>query len=152
LKGVIMETIEIRNKYTNEVILSGKYESIKDCLEKNRGANLDGTNLGGANLDGAYLYGANLDAANLYGANLGGANLDGAKNYYMSHDFCMEIIKRQSIKTFTEKEWAILGQIMIHRICWENIGKRYGKKILPIVRKLAKCGFDEYLRKFKGEL
>ena len=80
--------IEIKNCYTDAIILCGEYESIKDCLEKNRGANLDGAYLGGANLDGAYLEGAylrgaylegaNLGGANLRGANLGGANLDGA--------------------------------------------------------------------------
>ena len=32
--------IEIKNRFTGDVILCGKYESIKDCLEKNRGADL----------------------------------------------------------------------------------------------------------------
>jgi len=78
--------------------------------------------------------------------------LGGAKNYYMSHDFCMEIIRRQEIDTFTQKEWSILGQIMIHRICWDEIHKEYGKDFLPIVKKLAECGFDEFLKRFKDEL
>ena len=71
--------IEIKNCYTDAIILCGEYESIKDCLEKNRGANLDGAYLGGANLDGAYLEGANLGGAYLRGAYLGGAYLEGAK-------------------------------------------------------------------------
>ena len=75
--------IEIRSRYDDKIILCGEYESIKDCLEKNRGANLRGANLEGAylrgaNLDGAYLRGANLRGAYLDGANLEGANLEGA--------------------------------------------------------------------------
>ncbi|MDP2730739.1 MAG: pentapeptide repeat-containing protein [Dehalococcoidales bacterium] len=75
--------IEIKHRVTGSVIISGDYESIKDCLVENGGANLggadlEGANLGGANLGGAYLEGANLGGANLRGANLGGANLGGA--------------------------------------------------------------------------
>jgi hypothetical protein len=90
--------IEIPNRYTGAIILSGEYESIKDCLEKNReadlrdadlrdadlreaylsGANLSGADLSGADLSGADLSGANLRGANLSGADLSGANLRGA--------------------------------------------------------------------------
>ena len=37
--------IEIRNWCNNKIILCGEYESIRDCLEKNRGANLSWANL-----------------------------------------------------------------------------------------------------------
>ena len=50
--------IEIKNRYDNKIILCGEYESIKDCLEKNRGAYLGGADLGGAYLGGADLRGA----------------------------------------------------------------------------------------------
>jgi hypothetical protein len=141
--------IKIRNRYNDKVILCGEYKSIKDCLEKNRGAYLRGANLEGANLEGAYLRGANLEGANLEGAYLRGAylegaNLEGAKKYLNSHDFWIEIIKRQEVKTFTEKEWAIIGQVAIHRLCWESIKKRFGKKIMPIFKKLSKAGFNEW--------
>ncbi len=139
--------IEIKNRYTDKVIICGEYESIKDCLEKNRGANLGGANLGGANLRDAYLGGANLG-----GAYLGGANLGGAKNYVNSHDFWAEIIRRQKLETFTEKEWAIIGQVIIHKLCWESIVKRYGKKIMPIFKKLSKCGFGEWEIEYKKRL
>jgi len=65
-----MNTIEIKHRFTHDAIISGKYESIKDCLAKNRGADLEGANLGGANLGGAYLVGANLGGAYLRGADL----------------------------------------------------------------------------------
>ena len=55
-----MKTIEIKNRFTGEVIISGKYESVKDCLEKNKDKSLNGANLDGANLVGANLYGAEL--------------------------------------------------------------------------------------------
>jgi len=35
-----MMNIEIKNRYTGSIILCGEYESIKDCCERNRGANL----------------------------------------------------------------------------------------------------------------
>ena len=75
--------IEIKNRLNDQIILCGEYESIKDCLEKNRGANLQDANLRvaylqGANLQDAYLGGANLQDANLRGANLQDAYLQGA--------------------------------------------------------------------------
>jgi hypothetical protein len=186
--------IEIKNRWSDKIILSGKYESIKECLEKNRkadlsranlyGADLSGANLYGANLYGAYLSGANLSGANLsganlsgadlsganlsradlsraylyradlyradlYGANLYGAYLSGAKNYVNSHDLVQEIVRRQSIKTFSEKEWMVLGQVFVHRLCWDTIKKKHGKIALSICKKLAKVGFDEYLNILK---
>lgn len=41
--------IEIKNRLNDQIILCGEYESIKDCLEKNRGANLQDAYLRGAN-------------------------------------------------------------------------------------------------------
>jgi len=70
--------VEIKNRFTDKIILSGEYESIKDCLGRNKKADLWGANLWGANLVGADLGGANLWEANLWGANLVGANLVGA--------------------------------------------------------------------------
>ena len=124
--------IKILNRYDNKVILCGEYESIKDCLEKNRGAYLEG------------------------------ANLKGAKNYYNSIDFAIEIIRRQDIKFFTPKEWQIIGQVIVHRLCWkrikkdfivyrlcwEKIKKDYGD-IVSILEKLDELGYSEYLKKFR---
>jgi len=191
---------------SNKVLLVGKYESIKDCLEKNRGAylrgaylegaDLRGANLGGADFRGAYLRGANLRDADLRGANLGGADfrganlggadfrgaylrganlwdadlrganlgdadlrgadlrradLRGAENYLNSHDIWIELISRQPIKDFTSTEWSIIGQIITHRLCWDSIKKRYGKKIMPVFKKLSKLGFDEWEKYYKDK-
>jgi uncharacterized protein YjbI with pentapeptide repeats len=82
MEGVMQ--IEIRNRYdSSKIILCGEYESIAECLEKNRGTNLSDADLSGAylseaDLSGAYLSGANLRGANLSGAYLSGANLRGA--------------------------------------------------------------------------
>jgi uncharacterized protein YjbI with pentapeptide repeats len=70
--------IEIKNRFTDNIIIVGEYESIKDSLIKNRGANLYGADLRGANLRGADLREANLYEADLRGANLRGADLRGA--------------------------------------------------------------------------
>ena len=175
--GGFMEIKIVSRWDSNKVILCGEYESIKDCLEKKRSANLWGANLrganlrdanlgdanlgdaylegaylGGADLRSAYLRGAYLGGADLRGAYLGGAYLGGAKGYVNSHDFWIEIIRRQPLETFTEKEWAIIGQVFTHRLCWNSIRKRYGKKIMPIFKKQAKLGFSEWFDKYKESL
>lgn len=119
--------IEIKSRLNNEIILCGKYESIKECLEKN------------------------IDA-NLRGAYLEGANLRGAKNYYNSHDFFIEIIRRQDRKEFTKEQWSMIGELVVYSFCWDEIKKRYDKKALPILKKLDKWGFGEYLKRFKREI
>ena len=156
--------IEIRNRFDNKIILSGKYASIKECLEKNRGTDLRSANLGGAdlrsanlwgadlrsaNLEGADLEGADLEGANLWGADLGSANLGSAKNYLNSHYFFQEIVKRQKIDTFTQKEWSIIGQIIIHKLCWDSIRKRFNKSAIKIFKKLSKVGFNAWEAKYE---
>ncbi len=54
--------VEIKNRFNEKIMISGEYESIRDALEKNRGADLRG----------AYLHGADLDGVNLRDAVLGG--------------------------------------------------------------------------------
>jgi len=70
--------IEIKNRLNGNIILCGEYESIKDCLERNRGADLSGAYLRGADLNGADLSGADLRGADLNDADLNGADLSGA--------------------------------------------------------------------------
>ena len=63
--------IEIRNRYTGDVLLTVKGETL-------RATDLSGANLSRANLSRANLSGANLAWAKLSGANLSGADLSGA--------------------------------------------------------------------------
>jgi hypothetical protein len=77
--------VEIRNRFTNEVIFSDSSETMRDCVfaaiaarADLYGANLSGANLSGADLSGAYLSEADLSGANLSGADLSRANLSGA--------------------------------------------------------------------------
>ena len=144
---ITMENIEIKNRFTGEIIIAGKYTSIKDCLEKNRGVYLRGADLRGAYLRGADLRGAYLEGVYLRGADLEGADLGGAKEYKNSHDFFAELTRRHSVKDFTQEEWAIIGQICILRLCWGTITKDY-KGVKSIFEKLAKDGFDEFLKEF----
>jgi hypothetical protein len=88
-----MQVIEIRNRWTNEVLFSVEAETLRAACEAaiRAGANLRDANLSdanlssadlsGADLSGADLSGANLSDANLRGADLGGANLYGADLY-----------------------------------------------------------------------
>ena len=178
--------IEIKNRFSSEVILTGEYESVAECLSKNRwanlrgadlrgadlrGANLGGANIGGANLRGAnigganirgadlrgadlrganlsdaYLGGANLRDANIRGAYLGGANIGGVAGYYNSHDLFMEAVSRQKVSALTDREWAVIGQITIHRLCWDSIKKRFAGEVGPIFEVLAEDGFGEWLK------
>ena len=201
--------VEIKNRFTGNIMLCGEYESIKDCLQKNsgadlrgadlRGADLRGADLRGADLSGAYLRGADLRGAYLRGAYLSGADLreadlreaylrgadlsgadlrgadlrgaalseadlreaylrgaylrgaylSGAKNYSESHDFFISVIRNQKLDYFTNPEWAIIGQIYIHRLCWDTIKKRYGEKAMTIFKKLSKVKFNEWEKRYK---
>jgi len=117
-----------------------------------RDANLRDANLRGANLRGAYLWGAYLRGADLQGANLRGAYLQGAKGYLDSHDFFQEVVRQQKIDTFTQKEWSIIGQIIVHRLCWDSIKKRFNKSAMGIFKKLKKVGFNEWEKKYDTEI
>ena len=70
--------IEIKNRYTSKIIVSGEYGSIRDCINKNSWANLRRADLRGADLCGANLRGANLRRADFSEADLRGADLSGA--------------------------------------------------------------------------
>ena len=118
--------VEIRSRTTrSSIILTGGYESIKDCLEKNRGANLRG--------------------ANLRGADFRGADIRDAKGYVNSHDVFAEAVRRQGIKEFVDAEWVAIAQITIHRLCWDSIEKRFPDVMPPIFTKLANAGFTEWM-------
>ena len=91
-----MKQIKIVSRFdSGKVLLCGKYESIKDCLEKNKEANLSGANLYGANLSGAHLYGANLSVANLSGADLCGEKLTKTPLQILGFKYFVLILNRQ---------------------------------------------------------
>jgi len=135
--------IEIKNRWNGSIILSGEYESIKDCLEKNREANLYGANLSRADLSGA-----NLSGVNLYEAYLSRAYLYDIKNYSESHDIFAQLI-RNNLTKFTKKEQEISGRIFMLRLCWDSIAKEYKKEALKIALKLKKLGWEVYYDKLK---
>ena len=156
--------IEIRNRYTGSIIISGDYESVRECLKKNTGAYLRGAYLGGADLrgayltgaylgdaylTGAYLRGADLTDADLRGAYLRGANLDKITGYSQSHQVFMEAVRRQKPSVFTDTEWAAIGEISIHLPCWATIKKRFSEVMPHIFEILAAAGFPEWLDYWK---
>ena len=74
--------IEIKNRWTGEVIYSSNKTTYKEAVEDGKadlsGAYLSGADLRGADLSGANLRGAYLSEADLSGANLREADLSGA--------------------------------------------------------------------------
>ena len=93
--------VEIKNRFTDDIILSGEYESIKDCLEKNR-------------------------TANLYGANLSRANLSGAKTCYPKlYRDNLSILKHQPEGTKLRAYKYLNGDISPYQNCKYEVGKTY---------------------------
>jgi hypothetical protein len=129
-------------RLSGEVIAQGD-GSIRVLAEENktnlRGADLRGANLGGADLEGAYLEGANLR----------GAYLEGVKNYSESHEVFQEIIRQQKCDTFTNSDWAIIGRIIVHRLCWDTIKNKFGKTAMTVFKKLSACGYSEWEERYK---
>ena len=114
--------VEIKNRFTGSIIISGDYESLKNCLEHNRGAYL------------------------------GDADLGGAKGYVNSHDIFQEAVRRQPVSTFNDTEWAAIAQIVIHCLCWDSIKKRFTDEMPHIFETLANEGFTEWLEYWNSEV
>ena len=69
---------QIKNRYTDEIIVEMEAETLKEVVEKNK-VILRGADLWGANLWGANFWEADLQEVNLRGANFRGTDLWGAK-------------------------------------------------------------------------
>jgi hypothetical protein len=121
--------IEIRNRWTNEVIRTEENLTDANLTDANlTDANLTRANLTRANLRGAKIRGANLtdanltDAdltdANLTDADLTGANLTGAEINWQSHALIAEILRRSADSIDRE---MVAGFVLISRHrCWSQ--------------------------------
>ena len=140
--------IEIKNRLTGQIIISGEYKSVRDCLEKNRGSDLSYSDLSYSDLSGSDLRGSNLRGSNLSYSNLSYSDLRGSdlRGYRDSHDIFAEIVRRQKVNVFLDAEWVAIAQITILRLCWDAIKKRFSDVMPSIFRKLADAGFDEWLK------
>ena len=67
--------IEIKNRFTDKIIIEGEAESVKEFLEKNWDADLQDADLRGVNLQDADLRGINFQDADLRDANLQGTKI-----------------------------------------------------------------------------
>ena len=103
---------EIKHRYTDAVLYSGRHASLRAALEAAvaAGANLDCANLDGAALEGANLAGAALDGANLTRANLDGANLTRAAINWQSHWLLSELLWRNADSPSREQLAAWIGR------------------------------------------
>ena len=118
--------IEIKHRISGTVLFSVKAESLKLAIEI-----------------------AVSRDANLRGAYLRDAYLGDAENYSENHDFSFELVRQHKCSDFTDNEWAMIGKIAIHRLCWDSIKNKCGKPFMSILQKLADDGFGEYVDKYK---
>jgi len=156
--------IEIKHRYANMVLYECEAENIRVAVVKAvstganltsaylRGADFTGANLTGADLRGADLRGADFTGADFRGAYLRGADFTGAKGYVDSHDFIIELVRRQPRKTITSSEWEMIGELSIQRDCWDVIVKRFAKPALSLFKKIADAGWGEYLECLEKKL
>ena len=148
--------VEIKNRFNDEVVLYGDYESIKECLERNRGAyliradlrgaNLSGADLRGADLRGADLIRADLREANLSGANLSGANLRGAD--LSGADWYGEKLTKSPIFITGLKYDIIITPEQIKIGCELNSMEEWQKHYKRIFKKHGEADIAEEYKKF----
>lgn len=101
--------IEIKNRFTGEIIISGKYESLKELVEKNS----------------TYLRDADLRDADL-GVKIPPIN---------SHDFIVEILKREAGENI--KYLKYIGIIILMREwCWEDFLEKLPKSFIKWAQKI----------------
>jgi len=86
-----------------------------------------------------------LRGADLGGAYLRGAHFEDAKNYKDSHDIFQEAVRREPVSVFVDTEWSAIAQIIVHRLCWNSIKKRFSDVMPHIFEVLANDGFSEWL-------
>jgi len=145
MRAVSLDYADLTDADLTDADLTGVDLSYSDLAD----ADLSGVDLSGSNLTGANLSGVNLFQADLSFASLDNTKLTGIKGYSEIYEIFLELCRRQPTGTFTSKEWMIIGQLSLHHPCWDEIKRRYGKTALPIARKLAKAGWDEYYKKYK---
>lgn len=138
---------EIKHYLNGKVLFSLETTSLKLTLET---AVKNHVNLQCANLYGADLRGADFREVNLQGADLQYADFRNIRNYVNNHDIFTALIQTRKIEVFTEAEWAMIGQIVIHRYCWDAIKRRHGKSFLRILEVFETAGFVEYAVKSAG--
>jgi len=142
---------QIKNRWSGETQISGRYESIKKACEQNKAylqrANLQGANLRGVDLQGAYLRGANLRGADLQGADLQGAYLNVKSPPLMSHDFIAEILKRET-ENINMLKW--IGLILLMREwCWDDFKEKASGRALLWAKNILCKKWPEFKEQFK---
>ena len=92
--------IEIKNRFTGDIIVAGEYDSVRRAVTKHK------ADLCGADLSGADLCDADLSGADLCGADLCGADIDFS---VLSFSCC-------SLTCKTDEKQRI--QLMFHTLSW----------------------------------
>jgi hypothetical protein len=152
--------IEIKNRFTSEIIFSCEAESMKAAVKlavdakanlsqatlvwadlsgtNLSGVNLSGVNLSRANLSGANLSGANLSGTNLSGANLSEANLSGANLTGASLDYSAIPMWCGTLEN-VEVDFGLVCQMLLHVFALRCNDKRFltVKKVIGEFAKLS---------------
>jgi uncharacterized protein YjbI with pentapeptide repeats len=140
--------VEIKKRFSNEIILAGEYENIRDAVEKNKSnlrfsdlsnsdlsnSNLSNSNLRYSNLSNSNLSNSNLSCSDLScsdlscsdlsgsdlsGSDLSGSDLSGSNLNWQSHDLIAEILLRSAGDDYEKR--SIAGLILISRDwCWDK--------------------------------
>jgi len=122
---------QIKNRWSGETQISGRYESIKKACEQNK----------------AYLQRANLQGANLRGADLQGAYLNVKSPPLMSHDFIAEILKRET-ENINMLKW--IGLILLMREwCWDDFKEKASGRALLWAKNILCKKWPEFKEQFK---
>jgi len=139
---------------SGNVLFKSRDKTVKKSLDAavKKGINLRRADLEGANLRYANLEGANLWCACFQYTDLRCVCLKGISGYAQCHEIFQEIIREQKVSTFTSPQWSMIGQILVHRLCWDSIKKRYSKKFLPVLKVIADKGWPEYHAYYKNYL
>jgi len=122
---------QIKNRWSGETQISGRYESIKKACEQNK----------------AYLQRANLQGANLRGVDLQGAYLNVKSPPLMSHDFIAEILKRET-ENINMLKW--IGLILLMREwCWDDFKEKASGRALLWAKNILCKKWPEFKEQFK---
>ena len=144
-----LQTFEIKNRFTSDVIFSGEYESFKSCVENavKKGVSLAGANLENADLRYAYLRYANLRYAYLRYANLMNADLRYAnlRNVLLLNTIGnMRQIKSLQLETYTVVYTDTVLQIGCENHSIENWKTFTNEQILKMGGKEALRFWNKY--------
>ena len=126
-------TIEIKHRFTGEVLFACEAESMKIAVKMaiEAKADLSRANLSGSDLSGADLSRANLSWANLSGSDLSGSDLSWANLDYTNIPMWCGTLKGVKV------DFRLVCQMLLHVFALECEDKRF-KAVKKAIEKFAR--------------